>query len=91
MQAILYSTLGCHLCENAKLLLWPLLAQKQYRLVEIDISESDHLMTLYGIRIPVLAVGNRSSELGQSSHLFELDWPFAEEDVKSLLCRLENT
>ena len=51
---ILYSTLGCHLCEQAMALLEPLLAASDFELDEVDISESDILMDRYGIRIPVL-------------------------------------
>jgi hypothetical protein len=63
----LYSTLGCHLCEEAKLVLWPLLLQYQFRLVEVDIAEHDDLIESYGTRIPVLGAANYSQEL---------NWPF---------------
>lgn len=72
MKIYLYSTVGCHLCEQAKVILWPLIAQYQFQLLEIDIATSDELIEQYGIRIPVLAADNR---------LDELNWPFKAEDV----------
>ncbi len=50
----LYTTLGCHLCEQQESLL-ALLLLGEYRLEKIEISENEALMERYGIRIPVLA------------------------------------
>jgi hypothetical protein len=75
----LYSTLGCHLCEKAKVILWPLLSQFSYELVEIDIASSDELIEHYGIRIPVL------SNLDQSR---ELNWPFTSAEVEQFFAGL---
>jgi len=75
----LYSTLGCHLCEQAKIILWPLLAQYQFRLVEVDIAESDELIEQYGTRIPVLRCGTSSREL---------NWPFTASDADKLFAEL---
>ena len=75
----LYSTLGCHLCEQAKVILWPLLGQYQFKLVEVDIAESDELIENYGVRIPVLGLPDYSEEL---------DWPFTAEDVDKFLTEL---
>lgn len=49
----LYTTLGCHLCEQLEALLGAL-HQGEYRLERVEISESDALMARYGVRIPVL-------------------------------------
>lgn len=65
----LYSTEACHLCENAKSLLWPALERWGLKLEEIDISESEEMVERYGVRIPVL---------GFSQYEIELDWPFDE-------------
>lgn len=70
---ILYSTLGCHLCEQAKLVLaseaivsrWGAIA---YR--EVDIADSDDLVDRYGLRIPVLKHDSTQGEIG---------WPFDDE------------
>ncbi|WP_416885956.1 glutaredoxin family protein [Marinospirillum sp.] len=61
----LYTTLGCHLCEQAQALLQPWLAQGvQVELV--DIIEDEQLVKSYGVRIPVLATAQGA----------ELGWPF---------------
>ncbi len=49
----LYTTLGCHLCEQLEALLGTLHAG-DYRLEKVEISESETLMARYGVRIPVL-------------------------------------
>ncbi len=72
----LYSTLGCHLCEQAKAVLWPVLSHYQLRLQEIDIAEDDALIERYGVRIPVLGVANQSAEL---------NWPFDSQQVDAFL------
>jgi hypothetical protein len=77
MKIYLYSTLGCHLCEQAKVILWPLLLKYQLRLVELDISASDEMIDKYGMRIPVLGVGAT-----------ELNWPFTPEQVDSVFAEL---
>lgn len=79
MKVYLYSTVGCHLCEQAKVILWPLLLQYQFRLVEVDIADSDEMIEQYGTRIPVLHVKDPASELS---------WPFTAQDVDKLFTRL---
>ena len=79
MKIYLYSTLGCHLCEQAKVILWPLLLKYQFRLAEIDISTSDEMIEHYGTRIPVLSVGEISAEL---------NWPFTPAQVDSYFAEL---
>lgn len=63
---ILYSTLGCHLCEQALALVTPLLPA-DCRIQEVDISDCDQLLEQYGVRIPVLKRESDGAELG---------WPF---------------
>jgi glutaredoxin len=79
LKVYLYSTLGCHLCEQAKQLLWPLVIQYQFRLMEIDIADDDALISRYGIHIPV--VGSPASER-------ELNWPFNREEVDIFFAEL---
>ena len=79
MQIYLYSTLGCHLCEQAKSVLWPLLLQYHYELVEVDIATNDELIERYGIRIPVLSTVDNSDEL---------NWPFDAAAVEKLFAKL---
>ncbi len=64
-ELILYHTSGCHLCEMARDILWPFLSEADFKLVEVDIAESDDLIESYGVRIPVLLCDGR-----------ELGWPF---------------
>lgn len=79
MKVYLYSTQGCHLCEQAKTVLWPLLMQYSARLKEIDIAVSDEIIENYGTRIPVLG----ASELER-----ELNWPFTAEEIDVFLTEL---
>ena len=78
---ILYTTLGCHLCEQAKALVDPLITERGWQLQEVDIADDDHLMARYGVRIPVLAIPNTDIEDTD----VELDWPFTADDVASRL------
>lgn len=74
----LYSTLGCHLCENAKHVLWPLLSELGLRLEEVDIADNDDLQTQYAIRIPVIRLAHAVEDLG---------WPFSDDSVRAYLQR----
>ena len=71
----LYTGPHCHLCEQAKTVLYPLLSERQLQLVEINIQESDDLKERYGIRIPVVALAN-----GQ-----EKGWPFTASQIRRML------
>ena len=79
MKIYLYSTLGCHLCEQAKVILWPLLLKYQFQLLEVDISSSDDMIEKYGTRIPVL---------GACDNFAELNWPFTPEQADSFFAGL---
>ena len=43
-ELIMYSTLGCHLCELAKTQIEPLLAPFALKLKEVDIADDDILL-----------------------------------------------
>ncbi|WP_347329589.1 glutaredoxin family protein [Marinimicrobium locisalis] len=75
---ILYTTMGCNLCEHAKDRLWPVLSSTDWGLKEVDIADSDELMERYGVRIPVLARGDSGAEL---------DWPFEGDQLERWLSR----
>lgn len=68
----LYTTSGCHLCEQAKDMMWPELSRRGWQLEEVDIAEADDLMDAYGVHIPVVAMVAPGS--GQAPT--ELGWPF---------------
>jgi glutaredoxin len=72
----LYTTLGCHLCEQAKDLIEPHLDLHGLQLKAIEISDSDELMIRYGIRIPVIQREDNGEELG---------WPFDVEQLHGFL------
>ncbi|MFT4712417.1 MAG: thiol-disulfide isomerase/thioredoxin [Candidatus Azotimanducaceae bacterium] len=65
----LYTTLGCHLCEDAHSLLvqYQQATDANIEIVLVEISDSEDLIEAYGIRIPVLKLVSSNLELG---------WPF---------------
>jgi len=82
VKVYLYSTLGCHLCEGAKAVLWPLLSHYQLSMQEVDIADSDELVEFYGTRIPVLHVETASEVV------CELNWPFTAQQVDACFSAL---
>jgi hypothetical protein len=80
----LYTTSGCHLCEQAEWILKVLQADGTLEGIEpIDIATDDELVTRYGIRIPVI---RRSGYVDDD----ELGWPFTEQDVRTFLETSDN-
>ena len=74
----LFTTSGCHLCEQAEVLLKPVMNETRQLHLE-EISESDDLMNKYGIRIPVLGAytsGGQWQELG---------WPFGPAEIERFI------
>jgi hypothetical protein len=70
---VLYTTLGCHLCEQAEALI---LAAVGATVRPVEITDDTELLERYSIRIPVL----RRWDTGE-----ELDWPFDAAAVRRLL------
>ncbi|MBL8250450.1 MAG: glutaredoxin family protein [Candidatus Competibacter sp.] len=64
IQLILFSTVGCHLCERAEALIRQ---QSDIALTVVEIADDPVLLERYGVRIPVAW----RAEAAQ-----ELDWPF---------------
>jgi glutaredoxin len=56
-QVTLYSRPGCHLCEEAKAAIAPLLREFRATLREINIDEDADLKERYGWDIPVIFIG----------------------------------
>jgi glutathione S-transferase len=52
----LYGKPGCHLCEDARAAVDRLRAQREFELVEVDVSLDPVLHREYGGRIPVLVL-----------------------------------
>lgn len=80
----LYSTLGCHLCDEASAVIEDLHLQMLanfplangldafFVIEKIDIADDDALIREYGTRIPVLLSSDKRKEI---------DWPF---DIQSV-------
>ncbi|GMG88156.1 glutaredoxin family protein [Biformimicrobium ophioploci] len=69
---VLYTTLGCSLCEKAKLEIWPAIENHGLALQEVDIAEDPELFTAFGTRIPVVGLGDKRDVLG---------WPFTAQEL----------
>jgi hypothetical protein len=72
----LYTTLGCHLCEQALAIVEPLLAGGVFRLQTVEIADSEVLIRAYGVRIPVFARADTGEELA---------WPFDAKQARVFL------
>jgi glutaredoxin len=57
LEVTLYTRPGCHLCEEAKALMQPLLRQFCATLREVNIEEDQELARRYGMDIPVIFIG----------------------------------
>ena len=55
-QVVLYSSPGCHLCEEAATLLRDLQRSRDFAFFEVDIHSDPELERLYLIEIPVIEV-----------------------------------
>ena len=76
MKIRLYTTLGCHLCEEAQSMLYQLRNQSTALFIEeIEIADSDAMIQLYGIRVPVIAREDNK----------EIDWPFNISELESFV------
>lgn len=85
MNVILFTTVGCHLCEQALGLLYQFRESHigagrgeaaDLTIEEVEISESNALMDLYDIKIPVVKRSCSDSELA---------WPFDLEQLTRFL------
>ncbi len=57
----LYTRPGCHLCEEAKAAIAPLLREFGAVLHEVNVDEDAALKELYGWDVPVIFVGQRKA------------------------------
>ncbi|MCT2533842.1 glutaredoxin family protein [SAR92 clade bacterium H231] len=73
-QLIIYTGPNCHLCEQAKALLYPLMSERGLTLMEVDIHTDAELQQKYGIRIPVVLANGQ-----------EKGWPFTAAQIGRLL------
>ncbi len=77
---MLFGTLGCHLCEEAELIITAC-DLKQFKIEQIDIAEHEQWQERYAVLIPVLYHPQTKKELG---------WPFTSLDVQALINKLSN-
>ncbi len=75
---ILYSTLGCHLCDQALTIVRPRLSSHSDIQV-VDIADDEALFELYGVRIPVVKHEASGKEIG---------WPFDDSEFSEWLVAL---
>ena len=75
---LFFTTLGCHLCEQAEQILSSVAHSQRAELAVdvIDIADDEALVETYGIRIPVFERVCDGVELG---------WPFGEEQLVHFL------
>lgn len=71
----LYSGPHCHLCDQAKSLLYPVLQEAGWQLREVSIADNEDLQNLYGVRIPVVVTPDGR----------EKGWPFTVGQIRRLL------
>lgn len=76
LHCMFYTTVGCHLCEEAADLFIPYVEANYLAVESVDIADSDGLMSEYASKIPVLKCGGE-----------ELVWPFDQIDLHSFLER----
>jgi glutaredoxin len=72
---VLYSTSGCHLCEEAGRLIRSI---QGFAVTEVDIATDEALLALYATRIPVLRAVDSGAEIG---------WPFSAQQVQAWIHR----
>src|SRR4030088_3143653 len=61
LDVTIYSRPGCHLCEEAKAQIEPLLKEFGARLTEINIDEDAQLRARYDYDVPVIFLGARKA------------------------------
>jgi glutaredoxin len=74
---ILYTTLGCHLCEEAEQLLNQVEIPENTTIQKRDIIDNQQWLDKYRISIPVLASNGK-----------ELNWPFTKIQIQQFLQKL---
>lgn len=71
----IYTGPQCHLCDQAKTIIYPLLQEAGWQLREVSITGHEHLQNLYGVRIPVVVTPDGR----------EKGWPFTAGQIRRLL------
>lgn len=68
----------CHLCEQAKAVLYPLIEARQIQLTERSVDEDQSLKDRYALRIPVLLLPDGRDK----------GWPFTAAQIDRMLDQL---
>jgi hypothetical protein len=76
MRLLLLGTAGCHLCEDALLLINRCRYKAEFTIEQIDIAEQTEWQDDFATKIPVL--------LEPETHK-SLDWPFTQEDILTFI------
>jgi glutaredoxin len=58
-KVVLYGRPGCHLCDDARVVLERVRSRVPFELIERDIEADDELLRRYLERIPVVAIDDR--------------------------------
>jgi predicted DCC family thiol-disulfide oxidoreductase YuxK len=66
---------NCHLCDQAKEMLYPLLESKNIQLNELNVKDDVALFEQYGLRIPVIVFADGS----------EKGWPFTAAQIERMI------
>ena len=66
---------NCHLCDQAKELLYPLLEANNIHLNELNVKDDVALFERYGLRIPVVVFADGS----------EKGWPFTAAQISRMI------
>lgn len=75
----LYTGPHCHLCEQAKIIIYPLAREFEICVKEVDIQTDPELVGKYGVRIPVLVAPDG----------LEKGWPFTAGQIRKLLEKVD--
>lgn len=75
-EILLYTTAGCHLCEQAEVILRSIAQLNSLAWRPVDIADDAALVERYGVRIPVIEVTGAKADLG---------WPFTPEQLATYL------
>jgi predicted DCC family thiol-disulfide oxidoreductase YuxK len=66
---------NCHLCNQAKQLLYPLVEAKNIQINELNVKDDAALFERYGLRIPVVVFADGS----------EKGWPFTAAQIARII------
>jgi glutaredoxin len=65
LKVVMYTKIGCPLCEKAKKVLLELQEECSFSLEEVDIYKDDSLLEKYQLMIPVVAIDGEDVAFGQ--------------------------